>query len=115
MLRKHAYTSDISNAYLRVLVDISSIKLRIFVWFEDPLTMQKPIFFLRNTMDFGDGVSSAILTIVQRKIVAPLCKLQLSKQIVIAKAYADNYCSRFRKKETYMAVKKDMEQAHDVV
>ena len=66
-------------------------------------------------MDFGDGVSTAILTIVQRKIVAPLCKLQLSKQIVIAKAVADNYFSRLRKKETYAAVKKDMEQAHEEV
>ena len=36
-------------------------------------------------------------------------------QIVIAKAYAVNYCSSFRKKETYLAVKKDMEEAHDEV
>ena len=67
MLRKHAYTSDISKAYLRVLVDPASRKLRIFVWFEDPDTIIKPKNFLRNTIDFGDGVSSAILTIVQRK------------------------------------------------
>ena len=52
MLRKHAYASDISKAFLRVLVDISSRQLRIFVWFEDPLTMQKPIYFLHNMMDW---------------------------------------------------------------
>ena len=66
--------------------------------------MYTPIFFLRNIMNYGDGVSSAIFTIVQQKIVAPLCKLQLSKQIVIAKAYADNYCGSFRKKEKYVAI-----------
>ena len=66
MLRNHA---------LRVLKSSGRIGFKKIK--EDPITMLKP-------MDFEDGVSSAILTIVQRKIVAPLCKIQLSKQIVIS-------------------------------
>ena len=45
MLKKHAYSSNISKAYLRVLVDTASRKM----WFKDPLTMQKPIFFRQQS------------------------------------------------------------------
>ena len=63
-------------------------------------------------MDFGDGVASAILTIAQKKIVAPLCKFAMSRRIIISQAYADNYCASFKTRKTYDDIKKDMEQAH---
>ena len=38
--------------------------LRIFVWYnDDDVEMKYPVYYLRRTMDFGDGVASVILTI----------------------------------------------------
>ena len=59
-------------------------------------------------MDFSDRVASAILTIAQKKIVAPLCKFTMSRRIIISQAYADIYYSSFKTKKTYDVIKKDM-------
>ena len=66
-------------------------------------------------MDFGYGVASAILTIAQKKIVAPFCKFALSRRILVSQAYADNYCTSFKTRKTYDDIKRDMEQAHSAV
>ena len=59
--------------------------LRIFVWYDDDdVEMKYPVYYLRRTMDFVDGVASAILTIAQKKIVAPLCKFAMSRRIIIS-------------------------------
>ena len=63
-------------------------------------------------MDFGYRVASAILTISQKKIVAPLCKFAMSRRIVISQAYADNYCGSFKTQKIYEEIRRDMEQAH---
>ena len=62
-------------------------------------------------MDFGDGVASAILTIAQKKIVAPLCRFAISRRIIISQAYADNYCASFKTRQIYEEIRRDMEQA----
>ena len=59
-------------------------------------------------MDFGYGVASAILTIAQKKIVAPFCKFALSRRILVSQAYADNYCTSFKTRKTYDDIKRDM-------
>ena len=60
----------------------------------------------------GDGVASAILTIAQKKIVAPLCKFAISRRIIISQAYADNYFGSFKTQKIYEEIRRDMEQAH---
>ena len=91
-LNKFPNPSDIKKAYLRIIVDDVTTGLRIFVRFDkDDVEMKYPVYYLRRTMDFGDGVASAILTIAQNKIIAPLCKFAMSRRIIISQAYADNY------------------------
>ena len=63
-------------------------------------------------IDFGDGVASAILTIEQKKIVAPMCKFAMSRRIIISQAYDYNYCASFKTRKTYDDIKRDKEQAH---
>ena len=101
-LNKFLYTSDISKAYFRIIVEDITKGLRLFIWYDDEdVEMKHPFYFLRCTMDFGDGVASAILTIAQKKIVAPLCKFAMSSRIIISQAYADNYCGSFKSQKIY--------------
>ena len=62
-LHKFPYTSDFSKAYLRIIVDDDTAGLRIFGQYDDVDKLQNPVYYLRRTMDFSDGVQSAILTI----------------------------------------------------
>ena len=41
----HPYSSDISKCYLQVLVDNLTSKLRLMIWFRDPLNINGMIFF----------------------------------------------------------------------
>ena len=112
-LNKYPYTSDISKAYLRIIVDNIAKGLRLFIWYdEDDVEMKHPVYFLRCTIDFGDGVASAILTIAQKKIVAPLCKFEISRRIIISQTYADNYRDSFKTQKIYEEIRRDMKQAH---
>ena len=54
-LYKYPYTSDIRKAYLRIIVDDDTEGLRIFIWYDDLDNLQNPVYYLRRTMDFGDG------------------------------------------------------------
>ena len=67
ILHKYPYTSDISKAYLRINVNDETAGLLVFIWYDDLENLQNPVYYLRRTMDFGDGVASAILTIAQNK------------------------------------------------
>ena len=63
-------------------------------------------------MDFGDSISAIVIRIIQEKFLAKLCKLDLTRQMIISGAYADNYNSSFRPKKEYLNVKQDMENIH---
>ena len=45
--------------------------------------------------------------------MAKLCKLDLTRQVILSGAYADNYKSSFRTKKEYLEVKQDMENIHE--
>ena len=60
--------------------------LRLFIWFDDLNDLTKPKIYSRDTMDFGDGAASGILTILQRKFVALYCKLAISQRIITLQA-----------------------------
>ena len=63
---EHPYSSDISKCYLRVLVDDLIAKVRLMIWFRDPLHMKEMVVFKHVTMDFGDSCSN--LVIVEKKV-----------------------------------------------
>ena len=59
-------------------------------------------------MDFGDTCSSLVIRIVQEKFLSQLCKLELTKHLILNCAYADNYSGSFKDKKMYQQVKTDM-------
>ena len=87
-------------------------KLRLLVWFENPKEMTGVKIYRRPTMDFGDTCSSLVVRIVQEKFLSQLCKLELTKHVILNCAYADNYSSSFIDKKTYQKVKDDMIDVH---
>ena len=66
-------------------------------------------------MDFGDSISAIVIRIIQEKFLAKLCKLDLTKQVILFGAYADNYNSSLKTKMEYMKVKQDMEDVHEQI
>ena len=62
----------------------------------------------RPTMDFGDTCSSLVIRIVQEKFLSQLCKLELTKHVILNCAYVDNYSASFKDKKMYQQVKDDM-------
>ena len=113
MLYEHGYSSDISKCYLRVLVDELTSRLRHMVWYNDPKSMEDMVAFRRRTIDFGDSFSALVIRIIQEKFLTKFCKLDLTKQVILFGAYADNYNSSFRTKKEYLLVKQDMENIHE--
>ena len=63
-------------------------------------------------MDFGDSCSSLVIRIIQEKFLFNICKLKLTKHIIINGGYADNYSGSFRLRQQYNQVKEDMETTH---
>ena len=61
-------------------------------------------------MDFGDTISALFIRIIQEKRLAKMCKLDVTRQVILPGAYADNYNSSFRTREKYLNVKQDMEE-----
>ena len=114
-LFNHPYSSDISKCYLGILVDSLTAKLRLLIWFKDPLQMTGMMAFQRPTMDFGDTCSSLVIRIVQEKYLSQTCKLKLTKHLIIYGAYADNYSSSFKSKQLFRQVKEDMESTHQKI
>ena len=100
-LYNNPYSSDISKCYLRILVDDLTAKLRLLVWFENPKEMTGVKIYRRPTMDFGDTCSSLVVRIVQEKFLSQLCKLELTKHVILNCAYAGNCSSSFIDKKTY--------------
>ena len=112
-LYDNPYSSDISKCYLRILVDDLTAKLRLLVWFDNPQDMTGIKIYRRPTMDFGDTCSSLVVRIIQEKFLSQLCKMEMSKHLILHCAYADNYSGSFKNKEMYLQVKADMEEVHE--
>ena len=106
------FLSDISKCYLRILVESLTAKLRLLVWFENPGDMTGLKVYCRPTMDFGDTCSSLVIHIVQEKFLSQLCKLELTKHLILHCGYADKYSSSFKNREMYQQVKTDMIDVH---
>ena len=111
-LYNYPYSSEISKCYLRILVDSLSAKLRLLVRFENPGDMTGLKVYCRPTMDFGDTCSSLVIHIVQEKFLSQLCKLELTKHLILHCSYTDNYSSSFKNREMYQQVKTDMIDVH---
>ena len=48
-LNKFPYSSNVSKAYLRILVDDVTKNLRVFIWYdEEDVEMKNPVFYLRT-------------------------------------------------------------------
>ena len=114
-LYDYPYSSDISKCYLRILVDDLTAKLRLLVWFDDPQNMTGVKIYRRPTMDFRDTCSSLVVRIVQEKFLSQLCKLELTKHLILNCAYADNYSGSFKDESRYLQVKTDMNEVHEKI
>ena len=114
-LYNNPYSSDISKCYLRILVDDLTSRLRLLVWFEDPQKMTGVKIYRRPTMDFGDTCSSLMVRIVQEKFPSQTCKLELTKNLILNCAYADNYSGSFKDKKMYQQVKTDMIEVYNKI
>ena len=66
-------------------------------------------------MDFGDTCSSLVIRIVQEKFLSQLCKLELTKHLILNCAYADDYSRSFKDKKMYQQVKNDMIEVHNTI
>ena len=98
-LYEHGYSSDISMCYLRVLVDERTSRLRLMVWYNHPEELEDMVVYRRRTMDFGDSISVLVIRIIHEKFLTKLCKLDLTRQVIISGAYADDYNSSFTTKK----------------
>ena len=67
-------------------------------------TKTELIMYQRNTMDFGDAISSLIIRIIQKKFLAPIARLAATKHVILNGAYADNYSTSFQTREQFVEV-----------
>ena len=78
------------------------------VWYNNPEALEDMLVFRRRTMDFEDSTSALVIRIIQEKLLANLCKLDLTRNVILFGAYADKYKSSFQTTREYLKVRKDM-------
>ena len=111
-LYEHGYCSDIPKCYLGVLVVEQTSRVRLMVWYNNPEALEDMVVFQRGTMDFGDSISALVIRIIQEKCLAKLCKLDLTRHVILFDAYADNYNSSFQTRTEYLKVKTNMAEVY---
>ena len=107
--------ADLKSAYRQLIVDDTTARLRLLVYFEDPPACTKPIFYLRTTFDFGDAAAGVFLEIAERKIVAGRCSQFDTIALIRDRRYVDNLNDSYRLPVYYHLVKEEMIRAHESV
>ena len=96
-------------------MDELTSRLRLMVWYKHPEEMEGMVVFRRRTMDFGDSISAWVIRIIQVKLLAMMCKLDLANEVILSGAHSNNYNSSFRSRQEYLDVKQDMEEIHEQI
>ena len=113
--RMHAvgYSMDVSRCYRSMYTDIQTSNLRLFYWYKDPEKPETLCIFRYDRVTYGDRPAGCLLEISFRTIVAPACKLEISKSTICNERIVDDIASSQPSKLEVDNIVTDLSSAFD--
>ena len=93
--------------------DTQTSNLRLFYWYKDPEKPETLCIMKYNRVTYGDRPAGCLLEISFRTIVAPACKLDISKSTICNERIVDDIASSQPSHEEVNHIVKDLSSAFD--